>query len=206
MRKYDRNVKEKKVPIALIVTIAIILILAIICIPILKKQNAHKKVEKNSISNEENNINNNENNVKEDPKIELEPRKGNESFKNKENMITAENADSYGYNKEKTIIRNLNNENGIDELIFNLKNIDQIMIIEQIVNEKGDLVDGKIKETIDAKGKDHLIIYTLIPEISPNTKIVAVGSNGKRIEMLLKSKPGAEMEKAKKEKREKNNN
>ena len=187
MRKYDRNAKEKKVPVALIITIAIVLILAIICIPIIRK-NANKKLVQNNKRNEEKQKeakekiekNNNE------PEMYLESRKVEEKFENKENMIKEESLKKYGYKNENTILRVLSNENGIEELIFKLKNIDKIMIVEQEVNEKGDLVDGKIKETIDAKGKEHLILYALLPENAPNTKIVAVGENDKKLEIPLK--------------------
>lgn len=187
MRKYDKNTKEKKVPVALIITIAIVLILTIICIPIIRK-NANKKLVQNNKQNEKKQKeekgkieeNNNE------PEMYLESRKVEEKFENKENMIKEESLKKYGYKNENTILRVLSNENGIEELIFKLKNVDKIMIVEQEVNKKGDLVDGKTKETIDAKGKDHLILYALLPENAPNTKIVAVGKNDKKLEIPLK--------------------
>ena len=187
MREYNRNAKEKKVPVALIITIAIVLILAIICIPIIRK-NANKKLVQNNKQNEKKQKeekgkieeNNNE------PEMYLESRKVEEKFENKENMIKEESLKKYGYKNENTILRVLSNENGIEELIFKLKNVDKIMIVEQEVNKKGDLVDGKTKETIDAKGKEHLILYALLPENAPNTKIVAVGKNDKKLEIPLK--------------------
>ena len=187
MRKYEENIKEKKVPVALIILVAIALILAIIFIPIIRK-NSNEKLVQNNTQNEkkqkEEKEKIEENN--DEPEMYLESRKAEEKFGNKENMMTEESLKKYGYKNENTILRVLSNENGIEELIFKLKNVDKIMIVEQEVNKNGDLVDGKVKETIDAKGKEHLIIYALLPENAPNTKLVAIGKNDKKLEIPLK--------------------
>lgn len=187
MRKYEENIKEKKVPVALIILVAIALILAIIFIPIIRK-NSNEKLVQNNTQNEkkqkEEKEKIEENN--DEPEMYLESRKAEEKFGNKENMMTEESLKKYGYKNENTILRVLSNENGIEELIFKLKNVDKIMIVEQEVNKNGDLVDGKVKETIDAKGKEHLILYALLPENAPNTKLVAIGKNDKKLEIPLK--------------------
>lgn len=206
MREYDRNLKEKKLPVSVIVIVALIIIAVIICVPIIKKNNAAKAKDNNSKTEEKAGENKETKKTKGSPELELGKRSDGKFFRTKEDILTEETLEENGFKKDKTIIYTLSKDKGIAELIFKIKNVDKILVVEQTVGKDGELVDGEVKDTIDTKGKENFILYTLMPENAPNTKIVAVGENGKKIETVLQissEKDETENEKIEREKIEK---